>query len=189
MKNNYPCVIVIKNFLNPKVHQNCISGSKVAAFLLKGWILPTGGSSAVHKTFVSLNKFNKTTATFRWPLSSMCSHMSLQIITGKILLLYVFAYVSSDDHFREILPNTPCKKRSISYGCVAICVFRLLPRSNSAPHSLQLNGISSHILLCALNSHDFRGSMYTQKYCHTLRTGGSDLSGGTACAWRISFLR
>ena len=138
MKNNYPCVIVIKNFLNPKVHQNCISGSKVSAFLLKGWILPTGGSSAVHKTFVSLIKFNKTTATFRWPLSSMCSHMSLQIITGKILLLYVFAYVSSDDHFREILPNTPCKKKSISYGCVAICVFRLLPCSNSAPHSVQL---------------------------------------------------
>ena len=34
-------VIVIKNFLNP------ISGSKVTALLLMGWILPIGGVSAV----------------------------------------------------------------------------------------------------------------------------------------------
>ena len=36
-------VIVIKNFLNPKRHQNPVSGSKVTAILLKGWILPIGG--------------------------------------------------------------------------------------------------------------------------------------------------
>ena len=35
-------VIVIKNFQNPKGLQNCISGSKVTAILLKGWILPIG---------------------------------------------------------------------------------------------------------------------------------------------------
>ena len=40
-------VIVIKNFLNPKGHQNPISGSIVTAILLKGWILPIGGASAV----------------------------------------------------------------------------------------------------------------------------------------------
>ena len=40
-------VIVIKNFLNPEGHQNPISGSKVTAILLKGWILPNGGASAV----------------------------------------------------------------------------------------------------------------------------------------------
>ena len=39
-------VIVIKNFLNPEGHQNPISGSKVTAILLKGWILPIGGASA-----------------------------------------------------------------------------------------------------------------------------------------------
>ena len=39
--------IVIKNFLNPEGHQNWISDSKVRAILLKGWILPTGGASAV----------------------------------------------------------------------------------------------------------------------------------------------
>ena len=33
-------VIVIKNFLNPEGHKNPISGSKVPAILLKGWILP-----------------------------------------------------------------------------------------------------------------------------------------------------
>ena len=40
-------VIVIKTFLNPEGHQNAISGSKVRAILLKGWILPIGGASAV----------------------------------------------------------------------------------------------------------------------------------------------
>jgi hypothetical protein len=39
-------VKVIKNFLNPKDHQNPINGSKVTAILLKGWILPIGGASA-----------------------------------------------------------------------------------------------------------------------------------------------
>ena len=32
---------------NPEVHQNPINGSKVTAILLKGWILPIGGASAV----------------------------------------------------------------------------------------------------------------------------------------------
>ena len=36
-------VIVIKNFLNPEGHPNRITGSKVTAILLKGWILPIGG--------------------------------------------------------------------------------------------------------------------------------------------------
>ena len=40
-------VIVIKTFLNPEGHQNCISGSKVSAILLKGWSLPIGGASSV----------------------------------------------------------------------------------------------------------------------------------------------
>ena len=39
-------VIVIKNFLNSEGHQNPISGSKVTAILLKGWILPIGEASA-----------------------------------------------------------------------------------------------------------------------------------------------
>ena len=52
-------------------------------------------------------------------------------------LQYVFVYVSSDYHFWKIL---------LQY-VVAICVFRLLPYANSAPHSLQLNGFSS---LCIL---------------------------------------
>ena len=36
-------VIGIQNFLNPKGHQNSISGSKFTIILLKGWILPIGG--------------------------------------------------------------------------------------------------------------------------------------------------
>ena len=38
-------VIVIKNFPNPEGHQNPISGSKLTAILLKGWILPIGEAS------------------------------------------------------------------------------------------------------------------------------------------------
>ena len=38
---------MIKNFLNPKDHQNLINGSKVTTILLKGQILPIGGASAV----------------------------------------------------------------------------------------------------------------------------------------------
>ena len=38
--------IVIKNFLNPEGHQNSISGLKVTAILLKGWIWPISGASA-----------------------------------------------------------------------------------------------------------------------------------------------
>ena len=40
-------VIGIKTFLNPEGHQNGITGSKVTAILLKRWILPIGGASAV----------------------------------------------------------------------------------------------------------------------------------------------
>ena len=39
--------IVIQTFLNPEGHLNRISGSKVTAILLNGWILPIGGASAV----------------------------------------------------------------------------------------------------------------------------------------------
>ena len=45
--NKIDYVIVIKNFLNPEEYQNPISGSKVRAILLKGWLLPIGGASAV----------------------------------------------------------------------------------------------------------------------------------------------
>ena len=33
---------MVKNFLNPKGHQNPFSGSKVMAILLKGWIWTIG---------------------------------------------------------------------------------------------------------------------------------------------------
>ena len=38
---------MIKTFLSPEGHQNLISGSKVTAILLKGWILPICGASSV----------------------------------------------------------------------------------------------------------------------------------------------
>ena len=37
---------MIQSFLNPEGHQNPISGSKVTAILLKGWIWPIGEASA-----------------------------------------------------------------------------------------------------------------------------------------------
>ena len=39
-------IIVMLSFLNPKGHQNRISGSKVTVILLKGLILPIGEASA-----------------------------------------------------------------------------------------------------------------------------------------------
>ena len=37
---------MIKNFLNPEGHQNPVSGSKLTAVLLKGWIWSIGEASA-----------------------------------------------------------------------------------------------------------------------------------------------
>ena len=37
---------MVINFLNSEGHQNTISGLKVTAILLKGWILPIGGASS-----------------------------------------------------------------------------------------------------------------------------------------------
>ena len=37
---------MINSFLNPKGHQHPVSGSKVTAILLKGWIWPIGEASA-----------------------------------------------------------------------------------------------------------------------------------------------
>ena len=39
-------VIIFQEILNPKGHPNRITGSKVTAILLKGWILPIGGASS-----------------------------------------------------------------------------------------------------------------------------------------------
>ena len=40
-------ITIFRDILNLKGHQNCITGPKVTAFLLNGWILPIGGASAV----------------------------------------------------------------------------------------------------------------------------------------------
>ena len=39
-------VTIFKEILNPKEHPNRITGSKVTAILLNGWILPIGGASS-----------------------------------------------------------------------------------------------------------------------------------------------
>jgi hypothetical protein len=39
-------VTIVKEILNPERHPNCITGSKVPAILLNGWILPIGGASS-----------------------------------------------------------------------------------------------------------------------------------------------
>ena len=40
-------VTIFKEILNLEGNPNCITGSKVTAILLNGWILPIGGASAV----------------------------------------------------------------------------------------------------------------------------------------------
>ena len=41
------CVKIVKAILNLKGHLYCITGSKVMAMLLNGWISSIGGASAV----------------------------------------------------------------------------------------------------------------------------------------------
>ena len=41
-------ITVSWDILNLKGHQNCITGSRVTAILLNGWISPIGGASAVN---------------------------------------------------------------------------------------------------------------------------------------------
>ena len=40
-------IAFFSEILNFEGHQNCITGSRVTAILLNGWILPVGGASAV----------------------------------------------------------------------------------------------------------------------------------------------
>ena len=61
-KINY--IIRMKSFLNPKGHQNGMSGLKVTVILLKGLILPIGGvalgrfcNCSLHSRLVSFNFF------------------------------------------------------------------------------------------------------------------------------------
>ena len=63
-----------KNFLNPERHQNPISGSIVTAILLKGWILPIGGASAVEGL--------RSTGLLRLVLMYFC------IFFGKFLCIF-----------------------------------------------------------------------------------------------------
>ena len=58
-------IIVKKNFVNHKVHQNPSSGLKVTTILLKGWILPIGGvalgrvcACSLHSRHADLLKVN-----------------------------------------------------------------------------------------------------------------------------------
>ena len=56
-------VIVINTFLNPEGHQNLTNVSKVTGILLKGWILPVGGASAV-KSLQSMPSFTVHSTIF-----------------------------------------------------------------------------------------------------------------------------
>ena len=46
-RHKIDCVTIFKEIRNLEGHPNCITGSKVTAILLNGWILPIGGVSAV----------------------------------------------------------------------------------------------------------------------------------------------
>ena len=59
-----------------------------------------------------------------FPALGESCHTSLQTITEKILLQYVFANVSSDDHFGKILLHTSCKKK-------VFCLRYVLPHESS----------------------------------------------------------
>ena len=80
-------VIVIKNFLNPEGHQNPISGSKVTAILLKGWILLVYRASAREGLPCSLRNrlvtmYSKSTAHIR----SNGSHF----LTARVVVYWTY---------------------------------------------------------------------------------------------------
>ena len=64
---------MIKNFLNPEGHQNPISGSKVMAILLKGWILPIGVAS--------------------WGRVCACSLRSSLVVTTPCFLVRIWGWI------------------------------------------------------------------------------------------------
>ena len=67
-------VIVVKNFLNPEGHANLISGLKVTAILLKGWIVPIGGPSSGRVCACSLrSSLFAVQSTFHGNLSVFCT--------------------------------------------------------------------------------------------------------------------
>ena len=45
------CVTIFRENLNLKGHPNHMTGSKVTAIFLNGWILPIGGASAMKSLF------------------------------------------------------------------------------------------------------------------------------------------
>ena len=63
-------VIVIKNYKNTEGHQNRITGSKVTAILLKGWIFPIGGVASGRVCACSLRSrlvYKKPLNVVLWP--------------------------------------------------------------------------------------------------------------------------
>ena len=79
-------VIGIKNFFNPEGHQNCISGSKVTAILLKGWILPIAGASAGESLCLQ-------------PAQQACFLLKLHLIEETFVAQKKCAYYHSETQF------------------------------------------------------------------------------------------
>ena len=98
-------------------------------------------------------------------------HIFLQIITGKILLQYVFANVSLDGQFGEILPHTPCQKKVFFFSgmCCHMCL-RITSLYKSCTTLLALKWLFFF--------------MYTwiwEKYCPTLLAKKVFFFSGTCC--------
>ena len=62
--HNIDYITILKKILNLGGHPNCITGSKVTAILLDGWILPIGGASAVKG--LHLQPAQQTCLITRW---------------------------------------------------------------------------------------------------------------------------
>ena len=72
-------VTIFYEFLNPERHPNCITGSKVTAIFLNGWVLPISGASAVK----GLRLQPAQQACFLYKASVRFCELFLRIIDSK----------------------------------------------------------------------------------------------------------
>ena len=188
------CVFRLLTYANPAPHSLQLNGfSSLCILVLGGNTAPRSLQKNVFflpryvLPYVSSDDFplqilhhTLSICLFIWPLQentaphSLSKKVCVATLQMTSLCKSCTTYVSKDDHFGEILPSTPCKKKSpvcfdncvfrscatlfayvslndfpmkIFFLCVAICVFRLLLYANLAPQYLQLNAVSS---LCIL---------------------------------------
>ena len=101
-------VIVIKNVLNLKGHQNPKNGSKGTALLLQGWILPIGWASAVE----GLQSTGLPRLVYMY-LTTVCYYNKIQIWPIYALLMVCIRHNLGGNYWINL-----CKELSVCSVCL-----------------------------------------------------------------------